>query len=117
MRYTEMTLEQRRALLDDPESYPLRVVFLGKAAILTAEELEFLRRNGVDFDVDERQAEDILTKAAREDVAVLWSGPTPAVAAETGATPPATPGFVVRVVGVVAVLYAGLRLAGRLFRR
>ncbi len=58
MRYSDMTADQRRVLLDDPERYPLRVIFLGKAAILSYEELAFLRQRGVDFEIDRKQAEE-----------------------------------------------------------
>ena len=50
MRHSEMTAEQR-ALLDAPESYPMRVRFLGKTGTLTFGEVQFLREKGVDFEV------------------------------------------------------------------
>lgn len=60
MLYSRMSPEQIKKLLDDPESYPLRVEFLGKVGLLTYEELLFLRRHEVDFDVDDRQASAVL---------------------------------------------------------
>ncbi|MGI5861031.1 MAG: hypothetical protein ACOX6T_03130 [Myxococcales bacterium] len=50
MRHSEMNAEQR-ALLDDPESYPMRVRFLGKTGTLSFTEVQFLRENGVDFEL------------------------------------------------------------------
>ncbi len=64
MLYSEMSPEQRKTLLDDPEKYPMKVSFLDKVGILTREELAFLRENGVDFDVDDRQAAEALGEEA-----------------------------------------------------
>ena len=60
MRYSEMRDEWRHQLLDDPEIYPLRVTFLGKTGILTMEQVSFMRKNGVDFNVDDDQLLEIL---------------------------------------------------------
>jgi len=60
MKYSRMSLEQRKLLLEDPESYPLRVTFLGKTGIITEEQVAFLLENHVDFDVDDRQAAEVL---------------------------------------------------------
>ncbi len=60
MKYSHMTAEQKRLLLGNPQNYPWRVTFLGKAGILSYEEIDFLQQQGVDFDLDDRQAEEIL---------------------------------------------------------
>ena len=117
MQYSEMTPAQRGALLDDPDVYPLRVTFLGKAAILTREEIAFLRQNGVDFDVDQNQADRILVEAAHRDVAVLWSAPADEAPEGAGAPPSATRGLFVVIAAVLGGAYALLRLAARFLRR
>ena len=63
MLYSQMSPEQRQALLDNPENYPLHVRFLGKVGIVDYEQVKFLRVNGVDFDVDDRQAAEVLGDA------------------------------------------------------
>jgi hypothetical protein len=55
-----MSAEQRRHLLDDAANYPLYVTFLDKTGLLTFEEVHFLREKGVDFDVNDKQAEEVL---------------------------------------------------------
>jgi hypothetical protein len=60
MLYSCMSPEQRKILLDNPESYPMRVCFLGKVGIMTREEMAFLLENGIDFDVDDRAAAEVL---------------------------------------------------------
>ncbi|MCL4464880.1 MAG: hypothetical protein M1401_01245 [Chloroflexi bacterium] len=76
MLYSQMSPAQRQALFDQPENYPFRVSFLGKVGILSQAELDLLRQNGVDFDVDDSQAAEVLgagpvavAAAAREPVA------------------------------------------------
>lgn|GEM_PF-5770993 len=66
MRYSQMSEEQRHQLLDDAEHYPLRVSFLSKQALLSQGEVAFLRRNGVDFDVDDAQIAEIQAELAEE---------------------------------------------------
>ncbi len=66
MKYSEMNPAQRKLLLEDEESYPLRVSFLGKVGILTLEQVTFLREHQVDFDVDDHQAAAVLGERAVE---------------------------------------------------
>lgn len=115
MKYSQMTPEQRKELLDNPENYPLRVAFLGKVALLTLPEVAFLQRNGVDFDVDDRQVAEILGEQAG-----AGEAPSPGETIE-GAIPPAERprhrlpwlGFLTALVGILA---AGLRALGRFLR-
>ncbi len=60
MKYSEMSPEQRKAIIDDPENYPLLVSFLGKTGLLMPPEVDFLIRSGVDFEVDDHQVAEIL---------------------------------------------------------
>ena len=64
MKYSEMDPVQRKLLLEDEESYPLHLTFLGKEGILTMEQVLFLREHEVDFDVDDRQAAAVLGEQA-----------------------------------------------------
>ncbi len=65
MRLSEIDVEQRKRLLEDPGNFPLRVAFLGKVGILTFEEVSFLLRNGVDPDFEEAQLERVLGEPVR----------------------------------------------------
>jgi hypothetical protein len=65
MRYSQMSPEERREVLDVPANYPLRVTFLGKVGLLTFDQVAFLRRHGVDFAVDESQVERLLGRKPR----------------------------------------------------
>ncbi len=60
MKYSEMSPVQRKLLLEDEESYPLQVTFLGKVGILTMDQVTFLTEHQIDFDVDDRQAAAVL---------------------------------------------------------
>ncbi len=64
MKHSEMSPVQRKLLLEDEESYPLRVTFLGKVGLLTMEQVTFLREHQIDFDVDDRQAAAVLGERA-----------------------------------------------------
>ncbi len=99
MLYSQMSPEQRKILMDDPESYPLRIAFLGKVGILTQEEVAFLRENGVDFDVGDGQAAE-----------ALGEGPVLAAAARRETRPTAWE----IVLGALVALFLLLR---RLLRR
>ncbi|MHB1417590.1 MAG: hypothetical protein ACYC1C_20270 [Chloroflexota bacterium] len=63
MLYSEMSAQQRELLLDNLDNYPLRVSFLGKSGLLSAEGVALLRKNNVDFDLDDRQARNIILGA------------------------------------------------------
>lgn len=63
MLYSEMSAQQRELLLDNLDNYPLRVSFLGKSGLLSAEGVELLRKHDVDFDLDDRQARSIMSGA------------------------------------------------------
>jgi hypothetical protein len=60
MLYSQLSPEQQRRILDDPAHYPLHVSFLGKAALLSFQEVAFLRRQGIDFEVHDEQVEELL---------------------------------------------------------
>lgn len=97
MRYSEMSEVQRRQILDNHENYPLGVRFLNKAGLLTYEELDFLRRNGVDFEVSQRDVN-------RIEEALLDQGEAP--------DPPRS-----SLLRAVFTLFAGLLVALRLGTR
>ena len=59
MRYSQMSPEQRALLFDRSENYPLRIHFLGKTGLLSAEAVALLRQHGVEFEVDDKQVEAI----------------------------------------------------------
>ncbi|MHB0867920.1 MAG: hypothetical protein ACYC66_05775 [Chloroflexota bacterium] len=65
MRLSEIDVEQRKRLMEDPGNFPLRVAFLGKMGILSHEEVSFLQQNGVDPDFDEGQLEEVLGETVR----------------------------------------------------
>ena len=69
MRYSQMSREQRQQWLGDPQSYPLRVSFLGKEGLLSYGEVAFLREHGVDFEVDDAQIAEIEAEQAEEGLA------------------------------------------------
>lgn len=77
MRYSQLSLELR-LLLEDPENYPLLVTFLGKRGLLTFEEIAFLRRNGVDFDIDDHQVATLLEEQKRPRAVTPLEGEGPA---------------------------------------
>ncbi|MCL5025935.1 MAG: hypothetical protein M1531_05510 [Chloroflexi bacterium] len=62
MRYSQMTLQQRQQLLEDPQNYPLRVDFFGKTGLLSVEGVALLICHGVDFSLDDAQANGILLR-------------------------------------------------------
>lgn len=62
MRYSDMSEEQRRVLLEDPANYPLRVRFMGKRGLLMPDAIVLLRQNEIDFEVDDVQIENILAE-------------------------------------------------------
>ena len=66
MKHSEMSLLQRKLLLENEESYPLRVAFLGKVGILTRGQVDFLQQHQIDFDVDDRQAAAVLGERAEQ---------------------------------------------------
>ncbi len=123
MKYSEMNRAQRK-LLEDEESYPLRVTFLGKVGILTLEQVIFLREHQVDLDVDDRQAAALLGEPAVEQAlaqrAVHRMVEDLQETAET-ALPPARRRQLQQlggeaIGGVAGVLGAALRLIRRLLR-
>lgn len=70
MLYSEMSEAQRQLLFDNPENYPLRVRFLRKSGLVTADVIVLLRREGIDFEVDDAQIEEIMTQQG-------YTGPMP----------------------------------------
>lgn len=77
MRYSQMSQEQRQQWLDDPQSYPLRISFLGKEALLSRPEVSFLREQGVDFELDDAQIAEIEAEQAEAGLAPAPPGDWP----------------------------------------
>ncbi len=104
MRYSQMSDQARKMLLDDPEYYPWRVRFLGKGGILCYEEIAFLRQEGVDFDIDDQQASAALRELAEEGKIDL-----PASSIQPHGPKAATVWYVAAGAAVVSVLMRLLR--------
>jgi hypothetical protein len=62
MFYHEMSGQDRRAILEPEDNYPLLVTFDGRTQPLGRAEVQALLRAGQDFEVDESQASRILTE-------------------------------------------------------
>ena len=62
MRYSEMTLMDRKAIFDHQENFPLVVTVGGETSEVDHVVISELRSKKVDFEVDEAQAAHILIK-------------------------------------------------------
>lgn len=60
MRYSELTLMDRKAIFDHQENFPLVVTVDGQTTELNKEAVADLRIRRVDFDIDEAQVSRIL---------------------------------------------------------
>jgi len=65
MRVVDMSAEQRRLFIEPEANYPLRVTFLGKGGLLSRETFAFLERSGVDLELDDDQAKELLDELVR----------------------------------------------------
>lgn len=117
MRYSEMTEPRRRRLLADPDNYPLRVKFLGKVGLLSPNAIDLLIARGVDFEVDDGQAGEILARGGDE--SARTSAPPAAQPSDDLAPPPGEgrPGscalWLLPVVVVAGLIAIGRRLFSR----
>lgn len=95
MKLSKMSAHERMRLLEDEESYPLRVRFLGKVGLLSREEVAFLVNNGVDLELDDRQVREQLGEPGGLAAPVAEEAPRPEgpygveTSAETSRTVPA----------------------------
>lgn len=62
MKSTEMSLQDRQAVFEHPENYPLVVTLDGRTSELDADAIADLRRRRIAFEVDEAQVARILVK-------------------------------------------------------
>jgi hypothetical protein len=62
MRYFEMSLQDSKAIFDHADNFPLRVTVGDETRLLEKTEVEKLRAERVNFDIDEAEAALILIK-------------------------------------------------------
>lgn len=115
-----MSPRQRQEILGEKENFPLRATFLGKTGLLSFDEVDFLRQNGVDFDLDDRQLAEIAV--ARGDMATTAEADKQAQVAEeeqepsgSGSTGARSSARLWLVIAVVVAAWSALRALGRLF--
>jgi hypothetical protein len=66
VRYSLMPLRVRQLALSNIDNYPFRTKFLGKTGLLGFEAIDLLIRNGVDFEIDDAQVAEILSRREEE---------------------------------------------------
>ncbi len=62
MRISEMTLQDRMVIFEDAENFPLTVYINGQVRRISQAEAWALRRQGIDFEVDDKEVELILRR-------------------------------------------------------
>jgi hypothetical protein len=62
MRISEMTLQDRMVIFEYAENFPLTVYINGQVRRISQAEAWELRRQGIDFDLDDKEVELILRR-------------------------------------------------------